>query len=77
MTRTALASKTKLNYSVLTRYIKLLGILGWVEVSLKVQKGLRISSVGRDFLHAFTRYEGETVDHTKKRQENLDLVYTE
>jgi len=77
MTRTSLASKTKLNYTVLTRYLKLMGSIGWVEISFKDQKDLGISPIGRDFLHAFTRYQSE-VSRTKNLfQENLAPVYPE
>ena len=59
MARTNLASKTKLNYSVLIRYITLLKFLGWIEMSPKEQKGIRISSPGKDVLYAFTRYQSD------------------
>ena len=44
--KTALATKTRLNYNVCLRYIKMLNVLGWVDVSSDVS----ITESGRNVM---------------------------
>lgn len=44
--KTALATKTRLNYNVCLRYIKMLNVLGWVDVTAEVS----ITEIGRNVM---------------------------
>lgn len=44
--KTALATKTRLNYNVCLRYIKMLNVLGWVDVTAEVA----ITEIGRNVM---------------------------
>jgi CheY-like chemotaxis protein/predicted transcriptional regulator len=56
--KTALATKTRLNYNVCLRYIKMLRILGWLEVGTDVS----ITETGRNVLKRLMR---ETITDIK------------
>ncbi|HEY6949667.1 MAG TPA: winged helix-turn-helix domain-containing protein, partial [Nitrososphaeraceae archaeon] len=61
--KTALATKTRLNYNVCLRYIKMLNVLGWVDVSSDVT----ITESGRNVMKRL-------LNQPSPRTEN-DLTY--
>ncbi|HEY7226881.1 MAG TPA: response regulator [Nitrososphaeraceae archaeon] len=56
--KTALATKTRLNYNVCLRYIKMLNVLGWVEVSSDVS----ITESGRNVMKRLLNQPATSMD---------------
>jgi CheY-like chemotaxis protein/predicted transcriptional regulator len=61
MKKTILATKTRLNYNVCLRYINMLKVLGWVEISSEIS----ITQTGRNVLNRLLNQTAADMENTE------------
>lgn len=61
MKKTILATKTRLNYNVCLRYINMLKVLGWVEISSEIS----ITQTGRNVLNRLLNQTAADLENTE------------
>jgi CheY-like chemotaxis protein/predicted transcriptional regulator len=69
--KTALATKTRLNYNVCLRYIKMLNVLGWVDVSSDVS----ITESGRNVMKRLLNQPGPSTENDLTYGNDQDSSY--